>query len=363
MSKHLFDERPIPLRPDAAALRERNVRAITRSCIATARSKASEKDLAVSEIVRRTWPNDETARLITRAASEPPATISGTAALGRIVLPDFVQAMAPFSAAADLIKGGLQFAFDGAVYISVPSFTAIPTGVAYCGESQPIPVVQFDSTEPPPLTAKKLVAIAVLTEEMINSSNGEALVKNVLLRSVGLAVDKYLFDTNPADTNRPASILHGVSGLTPSGGGTGGYDSMIADLTKLASAVAPVGGRIAFVVSPARAVNINMRSGYPLNDYSQVDVLPSAAIPDTEVVAVAVDGFVSAMDALPEIRASNNATIHMDNAPSAIASGGTMAAPSRSLWQTRSVGLILRLPLDWALRSPAAVAWMTSVVW
>jgi len=35
MTKHLLDERPIPLRPDAAALRERNVRAITRACIAT----------------------------------------------------------------------------------------------------------------------------------------------------------------------------------------------------------------------------------------------------------------------------------------------------------------------------------------
>src|SRR5262249_36500552 len=70
MTKHLFDERPIPLRPDAAALRERNVRAITRACIATARGKASQKGLAASEIVRRTWPNDETARLITRAARD-----------------------------------------------------------------------------------------------------------------------------------------------------------------------------------------------------------------------------------------------------------------------------------------------------
>jgi Phage capsid family len=353
---------PIPLRPDPGALRERNVKALVRACIATARAR-HHRGIEPGDIVEHSWPTDETARLVLRAASEPPDTISGTSALARTVIPDFVAAMAPFSAAASLINAGLSFAFDGAAYISVPSFTAIPTGVAYVGEAQPVPVVQFTATAPPPLTAKKLATIAVLTEEMISSSNAEALVKNVLLRSVGLAIDKYLFDAIAADTNRPAGLLHGVSGLTPSGAGTGGYDTMISDLTKLASAVAPVGGRIAFIVSPARAVNINMRSGYPLNDYSQVDVLPSAAVPDTEVVAIAVDGFVSAMDVLPEIRASNNATIHMDNAPQPIASAGTMASPARSLWQTGSVGLILRLPLDWALRSPAAVAWMTGVVW
>jgi hypothetical protein len=277
MTKHLFDDRPIPLRPDTAALRERNVRALVRACIATARSKTDQKRVAVTEIVRRTWPDDETARLITRAASEPPATINGIAALARIVLPDFVAAMAPVSAAAALVDAGLQFTFDTAAYISVPSFAAIPTGVAYCGEAQPIPVQQFQTATPPPLTPKKLASIVVLTEELISSSNAEAVVKDVLLRSVGLAVDAVLFDNNAADANRPPGLLYNVAAMTPSG--IPGNDGMVADLSALAGAVAHVGGRIAFIMNPSRAVNVHLRSGYPLSEYRQVDVLMSATIP------------------------------------------------------------------------------------
>jgi hypothetical protein len=364
MTKHLFDERPIPLRPDAAALRERNVRAITRACIATARGKASQRGLAASEIVRRTWPNDETARLITRAASEPPATISGIAALARIILPDFVAAMAPVSAAAALVDAGLQFTFDSAAYISVPSFAAIPTGVAYCGEAQPIPVQQFQTATPPPLTPKKLASIVVLTEELLEASNAEAMVRDVLLRSVGLAVDRYLFSNAAATVNQPSGLLNGVASTPPSG--LQGIEGMVVDMSKLAGAVANVGGRIGFIMSPSRAVNIHLRSGYPLSEYRQVDVLASAAIPDNEIVCVAANGFVSAMDALPEIRASRDATIHMETQPAPIASPGSpaiVAAPTRGLFQTRSIGLQLRFPLDWALRSPTAVAWMTGVSW
>jgi Phage capsid family len=340
------------------------VRSLVRACIATARGKSSQKSLAVSEIVRRTWPNDETARLITRASSEPPATISGIAALARIVLPDFVAAMTPYSAAAALIDAGLQFTFDTAAYISVPSFAAIPTGVAYCGEAQPIPVQQYQESAPPPLTPKKLASIVVLSEELINSSNAETLVQDVLLRSVGLAVDGYLFSNAAATANQPPGLLNGVASTPPSG--LQGIEGMVADMSKLAGAVANVGGRIAFIMSPSRAVNIHLRSGYPLSEYRQVDVLMSAAIPDNEIVCVAVVGFVTAMDAVPEIRASRDATIHMETQPAPIASPGSpasVAAPTRGLFQTRSVGLLLRFPLDWALRSPNAVAWMTGCAW
>ena len=103
------------------------MRGFIRACIAVARAKASHNSLAVSEIVRRTWPNDEIARQITRAASEPPATISGIAALARIVLPDFVAAMTPYSASARLLQYAPSFTFDGASYVSVPSFAASPT--------------------------------------------------------------------------------------------------------------------------------------------------------------------------------------------------------------------------------------------
>jgi hypothetical protein len=88
---------PIPLRPDPGALRERNVKALVRACIATARARY-HRGIEPGDIVERAWSTDGTARLILRAASEPRATIGGTPALARTVVPDFVQAMTPFSA-------------------------------------------------------------------------------------------------------------------------------------------------------------------------------------------------------------------------------------------------------------------------
>jgi hypothetical protein len=83
-------------------------------------------------------------------------------------------------------------------------------------------------------------------------------------------------------------------------------------------------------------------------------------------VCVAVDGFVSAMDDAPQIRASQNATVNMETMPAPIGTPGspaTVAAPTRSLFQTRSIGLHLKFGLDWALRSPNAVAWMQGCAW
>jgi len=53
----------------------------------------------------------------------------------------------------------------------------------------------------------------------------------------------------------------------------------------------------------------------------------------------------------------------MDTAPLPIASPGapaTVSAPTRSLYQTDSIGLRLRLPVTWAKRHGAAVAWVAT---
>jgi hypothetical protein len=208
-----------------------------------------------------------------------------------------------------------------------------------------------------------LASIVVLTEELLEASNAEAMVRDVLLRSVGLATDAVLFDANAATAIRPAGLLNGVASIPPTG--QTGLEGMVQDMSKLAGIVAHVGGRIAFIMNPSRAVNVHLRSGYQLSEYRQVDVLASAAIPDNEIVCVA-DGFVSATDDTPQIRASQNATINMETMPVAIGTPGspaTVAAPTRSLVQTRSIGLHLKFGLDWALRSPNAVAWMTGVSW
>ena len=59
------------------------------------------------------------------------------------------------------------------------------------------------------MVPRKLATIVTLTSEMLVGSNAEALVTDLLARSVGLALDSALFDFAAADLVRPAaSWLH-----------------------------------------------------------------------------------------------------------------------------------------------------------
>jgi hypothetical protein len=63
--------RPIPLRPDPGVLVTRNVTGLARAAIAKAMARLDPR----CEHLRTRWPNDLTAPLILRAASQP-ATLS-----------------------------------------------------------------------------------------------------------------------------------------------------------------------------------------------------------------------------------------------------------------------------------------------
>src|SRR5262249_45744109 len=68
----------------------------------------------------------------------------------------------------------------------------------------------------------------------------------------------------------------------------------------------------------------------------------------------------------PEITASDAAVIHQETSPSPIGTVGTpnlVAAPSRSLFQTDTIGIRLILRATWALRAPGAVAWIANTTW
>jgi hypothetical protein len=220
-------------------------------------------------------------------------------------------------------------------------------------------VVQFSSSKAQ-LVVRKLAAITVATEELLEASPAaEALLRDVLLRSSALAIDSILFDTNPADGTRPAGLRNGVAAIpaTPTGSDT--YSVMIKDLSNLIAVVAPIGGTIAFIASRDRVANMRLRahSSDPWRDAAFM-LLPSSSLPNDTVMAVAVDGLVSATDAAPTIRISRDSLVNLDTAPPA-----QPGAPSSSLWQTRSVGLQIRLVLDWATRAPNAPAWCQGVNW
>jgi hypothetical protein len=127
-------------------------------------------------------------------------------------------------------------------------------------------------------------------------------------------------------------------------------------LAALASRVAVVAGngQIAIVAAPAQAVAINLRLGRQ----PPYIVLASTTLTPGTIIAVALNALVSAVEGPPEIDSSSDAIIHEESGPSVNIGGGVMAHPLRSFFQSDSVGLRLRWPVTWGLRSPNAIAWM-----
>jgi hypothetical protein len=345
---------PIPLRPDPFALHAKTMRSLTRAAIAVGQAKTSGSRYLADRLANGLWPDDKDAHLIARAATSP-HTIASTGALATTVMADVIATLAPTAAGARLLHEGLVVSFGRAATISVPSFEAAAGNASFVAEGQPIPVRQLNSRAVP-LAPHKLAVIAVLSEEMFGQSKAEALIGDTLALSIGLALDSALFGAAAASAKQPAGLLNGITASMASAA-TSGWDAMIADLATLAAAVGQIGGRIAFITAPARAITINLRS---FRDPAAL-ILSSSVVPADQVIAVALNGVAAAIeDGPPRIEIARETTLQEDDVPDG---SGTLVAPTQSLWQTATVGLSLKFDVTWALRDPRAVAWMQVTGW
>jgi len=335
--------------PDAA------VAALTRAAIGVG-IHALDKQTHPGDYVKRTW-NDYLADMILRAPVTPSA-LAGNAALARVAVA-FLETLVPLSAGADLLLRGLGLNFNNAAQIKVPGIT-IPTA-DFVGEGAPIPAPLITTSSGPTLTPFKIAALTSLTNEMVRSPNAEDMVRQVLVEACGPALDKVIFSTNAAASDRPAGLRYGIAGLTPAASGSGKDQIIVDDLQALATALAPVVGNsnIVIVASPDAAVALQMRVFR-----EQWPILTSAQLPAKTVIMIATNAVVSAVSGSPQVDASSQAAFVRDTVPQEIVTAaGTPATSVGSLYQTDEVALRLRWPITWALRNSAGLAWMTNVNW
>ena len=88
-------------------------------------------------------------------------------------------------------------------------------GVSFVGEGLPAPVHQFTTTRVQ-LQPHKLVSLIVLTYEMLAASNAEQVMRDALVCTTGLGLDRLLMDSNPGDATRPAGLRFIVPALAAS---------------------------------------------------------------------------------------------------------------------------------------------------
>jgi hypothetical protein len=350
--------RPFPLVPedrDPAIIRDNTVRALMRACAAIALHRLDRTP--PHDFVARTWPQDRLAPIVTKAA-QAPTSLAGTPDLAHVVLA-YLDTLVPASAGAALLARGIKLSFNGAAQIGVPSI-AIPVA-DFVAEGAAIPVVQAPTTPGPTLSPHKIAAVVSASGELLRNPSAEDLLRAMLVEATAPAIDKNLFSANAGDAIRPAGLLNGIAPLAASSA-TDKIEALSDDLQSIAKALAPVSGdgNIVLCASPAQAVAIRTRPagqpGWP--------VLMSAQIADKTLIGVAANALVSAVERAPQIDASKEAEIHYETNPQPIVgSGGVVATPVGSVYQTDSVALRVKLPVTWALRDARGICWLQNVVW
>jgi HK97 family phage prohead protease/HK97 family phage major capsid protein len=339
-------------------------------------------------MAREIYGDDEPTRAVldwaTRAATAPAmTTVTGWAAeLVQQIVTEFMQTLMPKSIFPRLSALGLSLEFGRNGKIIVPTRSTTPTiAGSFVGEGLPIPVRQGMFTSQT-LTPKKMAVITTWTREIDEHSVPaiEGLLRDAISQDTAISLDSVLMDVNPATVIRPAGILNGVTGLTPTAGG--GFNALVGDIKQLSGALLTgTKGNVrnpAWLMNPQQVNSIGLTAmpgmgTFPFRDevargtLSGWPIIDSGTVPLGEVIAIDAADFVAVGGEAPRFEISDQATLHLDDtAPADIVSGaapGTPANPVKSLWQTDSLALRLILPINWTIRRPGVVAYVAGVTW
>jgi HK97 family phage prohead protease len=349
---------------------------------------AQRERKSVDEICRAVYGDDEPTRAVldwqTRAASNMAmTTVAGWAAeLVQQIVVDFMATLYPKAIFPRFSGLGLSLTFGRNGKIIIPTRSRTPTiAGSFVGEGLPIPVRQGAFTSQT-LTPKKMAVITTWTREIDEHSIPaiQGLLRDAVQTDTAIALDSVLIDANAATAIRPAGILTGVSGLTPTAGG--GFTALTGDIKALTGAL--LTGTLGNVRNPVWLMNPQQVNSiglvaapgagvFPFRDeisrgtLGGWPVIDSGTVPLGTVIVVDAADFVSVTGDGPRFEISDQATLHMeDTAPTDISTAGTpavVAFPAKSMFQTDSLALRLILPINWTIRRTGTVAWMAGVTW
>lgn len=283
----------------------------------------------------------------------------------------FIELLRPMSIVARF--PGRNMAFDGAGSIKIPRQTVGSTG-GWVDEGDAIKVdrLTLDSIT---LTPKKNGNIIAVSKELLARSTPSAmqLIRDDILAGVATAIDTQ-FVSSDSTAGRPAGIQ--TYDGTPTASTGDALANILADLKAAIGAmlavnmpmVSPVWILHPVILNSLRfiqdglgnrafkdEIDAGMLVGYPF--------LTSTTCTQTVVMLVDGNQVIMATEMAPEISVSEDATIHMSDAPDNDLGGGGTATPVQSMFQTDSVAIKTTTRGDWAARYAECVQSITSVTW
>jgi HK97 family phage prohead protease len=342
----------------------------------------------VQQKIREVYGDDEATRAMLewsmRAATAPATTTTtGWAAeLAQTLFAAFMEVLYPKAVYPRLAAKGLSLNFGSAGKILIPTRATTPTiAGSFVGEGLPIPVRQGLFTSQT-LTPKKMAVITTWTRELSEHSVPaiEGLLRDAVQEDTAISLDSVLLDANPATVVRPAGILNGISGLTPTAGG--GFNALTGDVKQVSGAL--LTGTKGNVRNPVWLMNPQQINSalyvaapgagvFPYRDEIQEGrlggwpIIDSGTVPAGTVIAIDAADFVAVGGDAPRFEISDQATLHFDDTtPLDIGTAGTppvVAAPVKSMWQTDSLALRLILPTNWTIRRAGVVSFVSGVTW
>src|SRR5262249_41741947 len=115
---------------------------------------------------------------------------------------------------------------------------------AWVAEGAPAPVRALSFADAAVLRPRKLVVHTVVTREMAESSNIEAVLRQALGEATGLALDLAMFSNFAGDATKPPGLFNGITPLTPTAvtGSTSPGEAAATDIGNLFEALAANGG-------------------------------------------------------------------------------------------------------------------------
>jgi hypothetical protein len=331
-------------------------RAITAMALGAGERRGAEA------VLHRAWPNDTVAEMVLKAAVSPTSTSDYRTA----IVTNPLVTLAPASAAAQLFAECFQVDLAGVTSVRLPYVTATPQP-GFIAEGAPALAAQLSLSNVDIGPTRKLLILAGLSGELDNATPGtaSAAIGKALSDATTKAVDAAAFDNVVGDTTRPPGLLNGVVGLTAATAGGSDLETIAADLASLANAIAAAGINpegLVLVASWKQATKLRLLAGARFDNV----IIGTSALADRTVVGVAPGGVGFGYNGAPEVTTSREAAIHYESAtPLAIGTAGTpptVAAPTRSAWQTDTMVLRVRARCAWN-KIPGAVQVVTSVNW
>jgi hypothetical protein len=355
-------QRPIPFRPDYSAVRTDQAKSFWRSVTALAISKIEGK--SALEIIERAWGRDESAAMITRAASSAmDTTASSGGSIVPIAVTGLVTGLAQSSAAMKLFGRCARVDFAKAHQIVVPRVVSSTAPVFIApGASHTVVQSAFGNVLLGP--ADKFLVAAVVTGELNEYTPDTAvtIVQKALGEKAAATLDALVFDAVAATAGtRPAGLLNSVNDVGATSGG--GLVAAATDIGKLCGAMSTAGvgsDDVLFVANPAEAKKLQALTQLPRDD-----IVGSSAIAAGTVVGISLPAVVSGFSGIPEIDVSISGAVQMEDAsPTDIVVGGVVNAGTvKSFYQSNLIGIRLRMRLSWGVLISGAVQKVLSVTW